>query len=100
MIKYFKKSLSKKISLTSLQWVLVILSVSNLLIYFGVTQIFLERDRYNTEQATEVVRELLSKETSLTEEKLFIVNDISDAYNLLQSFKYKKDMYVLFLGED
>lgn len=78
MIKYFKKSLSKKISLTSLQWVLVILSVSNLLIYFGVTQIFLERDRYNTEQATEVVRELLSKETSLTEEKLL---DLLEQYN-------------------
>ena len=70
MIKYFKKSLSKKISLTSLQWVLVI--------YFGVTQIFLERDRYNTEQATEVVRELLSKETSLTEEKLL---DLLEQYN-------------------
>lgn len=78
MIKYFKKSLSKKISLTSLQWVLVILSVFNLLIYFGVTQIFLERDRYNTEQATEVVREFLSKETSLTEEKLL---DLLEQYN-------------------
>lgn len=78
MIKYFKKSLSKKISLTSLQWVLVILSVFNLLIYFGVTKIFLERDRYNTEQATEVVREFLSKETSLTEEKLL---DLLEQYN-------------------
>nr|WP_278914696.1 HAMP domain-containing histidine kinase [Streptococcus lutetiensis] len=57
---------------------MVILSVSNLLIYFGVTQIFLERDRYNTEQATEVVRELLSKETSLTEEKLL---DLLEQYN-------------------
>ncbi|MGF1204850.1 HAMP domain-containing sensor histidine kinase [Streptococcus infantarius] len=57
---------------------MVILSVFNLLIYFGVTQIFLERDRYNTEQATEVVREFLSKETSLTEEKLL---DLLEQYN-------------------
>lgn len=40
------------------------------------------------------------QESGYDKEKLFIVNDISDAYNLLQSFKSKKDMYVLFLGED
>lgn len=93
MIKYFKKSLSKKISLTSLQWVLVILSVSNLLIYFGVTQIFLERDRYNTEQATEVVRELLSKETSLTEEKLL---DLLEQYNATGSLVEEDNKTYIF----
>ena len=40
------------------------------------------------------------QESGYDKEKLFIVNDISDAYNLLQSLKSKKDMYVLFLGED
>ena len=96
MIKYFKKSLSKKISLTSLQWVLVILSVSNLLIYFGVTQIFLERDRYNTEQATEVVRELLSKETSLTEEKLL---DLLEQYNATVSLVEEGNKNYIFFKE-
>ena len=70
MIKCFKKSLSKKISVKTFLWVLLILSAFNLVIYFGVTRIFLSKDRYNTEQSTEVVREFLSKETSLSQEKL------------------------------
>lgn len=78
MIKCFKKSLSKKISLTSLQWVLLILLVFNLLVYIGVTRVFLAQDRYNTEQATEVVREFLSKETSLTEGNLL---DLLEQFN-------------------
>lgn len=78
MIKCFKKSLSKKISLTSLQWVLLILSVFNLLVYIGVTRVFLAQDRYNTEQATEVVGEFLSKETSLTEGNLL---DLLEQFN-------------------
>ena len=75
-IKCFKSHYLKIFSKNFL-WVLVILSVFNLLIYFGVTQIFLERDRYNTEQATEVVREFCLK-TSLTEEKLL---DLLEQYN-------------------
>ena len=86
MIKCFKKSLSKKISVKTFLWVLLILSAFNLVIYFGVTRIFLSKDRYNTEQSTEVVREFLSKETSLSQEKLLdLLNQYGASGSLIEN---------------
>ena len=35
-------------------------------------------------------------ESGYDKDKLFIVNSVYDAYNLLQSLKKKEDMYALF----
>ena len=65
---------------------MLILSAFNLVIYFGVTRIFLSKDRYNTEQSTEVVREFLSKETSLSQEKLLdLLNQYGASGSLIEN---------------
>ncbi len=78
MIKWEEKSLSRKISIFSLLRILLVLTIFNLIVYFGTTQIFLARERYDVEQGAEVVRDFLSQEDSLTVTNLL---DLLDDYN-------------------
>lgn len=61
MIKWEEKSLSRKISIFSLLRILLVLTIFNLIVYFGTTQIFLARERYDVEQGAEVVRDFCLK---------------------------------------
>ena len=57
MIKWEEKSLSRKISIFSLLRILLVLTIFNLIVYFGTTQRVLERVRFDVEQGDEVVRD-------------------------------------------
>lgn len=61
--------------------------------YFGTTQIFLARERYDVEQSAEVVRNFLSQESSLTVDNLL---DLLDEYNATESLVEEDDaQYIL-----
>lgn len=60
--KMGRKSLYlEKISIFSLLRILLVLTIFNLIVYFGTTQIFLARERYDVEQGAEVVRDFCLK---------------------------------------
>ena len=82
MIKWEEKSLSRKISIFSLLRILLVLTIFNLIVYFGTTQIFLARERYDVEQGAEVVRDFLSQESALTVDNLL---ELLDEYNATRS---------------
>lgn len=93
MIKWEEKSLSRKISIFSLLRILLVLTLFNLIVYFGTTQIFLARERYDVEQSAEVVRDFLSQESSLTVDNLL---DLLDEYNATGSLVEEDDaQYIL-----